>query len=72
MLVNPTKGIIRNPNPSYFIKSWLMYKTKSKPRVDPIFARILKDSEHPYKLPVNAQKRLHLGPRMASSGFGFR
>lgn len=56
---------------SYHIKSWLMYKTKSKPRVNDLFHRILKDSDKPYKLPRNVQKRLELGPRRASMNYGF-
>ena len=55
----------------YYLKSWLMYKTKSKPRVNSLFDRILRDYDKPYKLPPKARSRLSLGPRRASMKYGF-
>ncbi|CAD8052521.1 unnamed protein product [Paramecium primaurelia] len=59
-------------NKGYYLKSWIMHKTRSRHGVNKIFERIIKDSDKPYKLPVTAQARLKLGPRVASTQFGHK
>ncbi|CAD8141139.1 unnamed protein product [Paramecium octaurelia] len=59
-------------NKGYYLKSWIMHKTRSRHGVNRIFERIIKDSDKPFKLPVTAQARLKQGPRIASTQFGHK
>ncbi|CAD8058458.1 unnamed protein product [Paramecium sonneborni] len=59
-------------NKGYYLKSWIMHKTRSRHGVNRIFERIIKDSDKTYKLPVTAQARLKEGPRIASTHFGHK
>ncbi|CAD8147130.1 unnamed protein product [Paramecium pentaurelia] len=59
-------------NKGYYLKSWIMHKTRSRHGVNRIFERIIKDSDKPFKLPVTVQARLNQGPRIASTQFGHK
>ncbi|KAM3137197.1 hypothetical protein pb186bvf_010743 [Paramecium bursaria] len=59
-------------NRGYFLKSWIMHKTRSRHGVSQMFERVIKDSDKPYKLPASVQRRLKQGPRLAGAKFGHK
>jgi hypothetical protein len=54
----------------YYLKSWIVYRRQGAERVTHRFKQILLNAHSPHKMSLRVQKRLHLGPRAASKGYG--